>query len=61
MGCSLFLYSGDTQQKKILCSGIAITLVCVFIIPCLNAWHKEYKFMKALKKDPNTSETGIFV
>jgi Cu(I)/Ag(I) efflux system membrane protein CusA/SilA len=41
--------------------GMAITLVYVFIIPCLTAWHKEYKFMNALKKDPNTSGTGIYV
>ncbi|HHT9111019.1 MAG TPA: efflux RND transporter permease subunit [Candidatus Brocadiaceae bacterium] len=41
--------------------GMAMALVSVFIIPCLNAWHKEHKFMKALKKDKCITETGMFV
>ncbi|MCF6157369.1 MAG: efflux RND transporter permease subunit [wastewater metagenome] len=41
--------------------GMAMAAITVFIIPCLNAWHKEYKFKKALKKDPSVAETGIFV
>ena len=41
--------------------GMAMALVSVFIIPCLNAWHKEHKFMKALKKDPGIVERGIMV
>ncbi|HHT9138270.1 MAG TPA: efflux RND transporter permease subunit [Candidatus Wunengus sp. YC60] len=41
--------------------GMAMALVSVFIIPCLNAWHKEHKFTKALKKDPNVAETGMIV
>jgi len=36
-------------------------LVSVFIIPCLNAWHKEHKFKKALKQDPGVAEKGILV
>jgi Cu(I)/Ag(I) efflux system membrane protein CusA/SilA len=38
-----------------------MALVSVFIIPCLNAWHKEYKLKKALKSDPTIAETGIIV
>jgi len=41
--------------------GMAMALVSVFIIPCLNAWHKEHKFNKALKQDPGVAETGILV
>jgi Cu(I)/Ag(I) efflux system membrane protein CusA/SilA len=41
--------------------GMAMALVSVFIIPCLNAWHKEHKFKKALKKDPGIAERGILV
>ena len=41
--------------------GMALALVSVFIIPCLNAWHKEYKLKKALKSDPTIAETGIIV
>lgn len=41
--------------------GMAMALISVFIVPCLNAWHKEYKFKKALKKDPGIAETGILV
>jgi len=41
--------------------GIAMAMVSVFIIPCLNAWHKEHKLQKALKKDPGVAETGIMV
>jgi len=41
--------------------GMAMALVSVFIIPCLNAWHKEHKLKKALKKDPGVAETGIIV
>ena len=41
--------------------GMAMALVSVFIIPCLNAWQKEHKFKKALKKDPTVAETGIIV
>jgi len=41
--------------------GMAMALVSVFIIPCLNAWHKEHKLNKALKKDPGIVETGIMV
>lgn len=41
--------------------GMAMALVSVFVVPCLNAWHKEYKFKKALKKDPGITETGILV
>ncbi len=38
-----------------------MALVSVFIIPRLNAWHKEHKFKKALKQDPVAAETGIMV
>jgi len=41
--------------------GMAMALVSVFIIPCLNAWHKEHKLNKALEKDPGIAETGIMV
>ena len=41
--------------------GMAMALVSVFIIPCLNAWHKEHKFKKALKQDPGVAETGVMV
>ncbi|HHT9109479.1 MAG TPA: efflux RND transporter permease subunit, partial [Candidatus Wunengus sp. YC64] len=41
--------------------GMAMALVSVFIIPCLNAWHKEHKLKKALKNDPSIAETGIIV
>lgn len=41
--------------------GMAMALVSVFVVPCLNAWHKEHKFKKALKKDPSIAETGILV
>jgi Cu(I)/Ag(I) efflux system membrane protein CusA/SilA len=41
--------------------GMAMALVSVFIIPCLNAWHKEHKFKKALKQDPSVAETGVMV
>jgi Cu(I)/Ag(I) efflux system membrane protein CusA/SilA len=41
--------------------GMAMALVSVFIIPCLNAWHKEHKFKKALKPDPGVAETGVVV
>ncbi|MDE1890612.1 MAG: hypothetical protein KGI30_10265 [Planctomycetota bacterium] len=41
--------------------GMAMALVSVFIIPCLNAWHKEHKFKKALKKDPSVAETGMII
>jgi len=41
--------------------GMAMALVSVFIIPYLNAWHKEHKLNKALKKDPGIVETGIMV
>jgi len=38
-----------------------VTLVCVFVIPCLTAWHKEHKLKKAIKKDPGVAETGIII
>ena len=38
-----------------------MALVSVFIIPCLNAWHKEHKFKKVLKHDPGVAATGIMV
>ncbi|GJQ22769.1 cation transporter [Candidatus Brocadia sapporoensis] len=41
--------------------GMAMALVSVFIIPCLNAWHKERKFLKAVKQNPGIKETGVFV
>jgi copper/silver efflux system protein len=41
--------------------GMALALVSVFIIPCLNAWHKEHKLKKALKSDPTIAKTGIIV
>jgi len=41
--------------------GMAMALVSVFIIPCLNSWHKEYKFMKELRKRPEIAEKGIVV
>jgi Cu(I)/Ag(I) efflux system membrane protein CusA/SilA len=41
--------------------GMAMALVSVFIIPCLNAWHKEHKLTKALKKDPSIAETGMII
>jgi len=41
--------------------GMAMALVSVFIIPCLNAWHKERKFLKAIRKDPGIVEAGITV
>ncbi|MBI2469638.1 MAG: efflux RND transporter permease subunit [Planctomycetes bacterium] len=41
--------------------GMAMALVSVFIIPCLNTWHKEHKLKKAFKNDPKVSETGIIV
>ena len=41
--------------------GMAMALVSVFIIPCLNAWHKEHKFTKALKKDSSIAEKGMIV
>ena len=41
--------------------GMAMALVSVFIIPCLNAWHKEHKLTKALKKDPGIAETGMII
>ncbi|HHT9105510.1 MAG TPA: efflux RND transporter permease subunit [Candidatus Wujingus californicus] len=41
--------------------GMALALVSVFIIPCLNAWHKEHKFKKALQKDPGIAETGMII
>jgi Cu(I)/Ag(I) efflux system membrane protein CusA/SilA len=41
--------------------GMAMALVSVFIIPCLNAWHKEHKFNKAVEQDPSVAETGIMV
>jgi len=40
---------------------MAMALVSVFIIPCLNAWHKELKLKKALKKDPSIAETGMII
>lgn len=41
--------------------GMAMAMVRVFIIPCLNAWRKERKFTKALKRDPAVAETGVIV
>jgi Cu(I)/Ag(I) efflux system membrane protein CusA/SilA len=41
--------------------GMAMALVSVFIIPCLNAWHKEHKLKKALRENPSIAETGIIV
>lgn len=41
--------------------GMHMESVTVFIIPCLNAWHKEHRFKEALKKDPGIAEAGIIV
>ncbi len=53
----------EGKEKKILywTCGMAMALASVFIIPCLNAWHKEHKLKKALKKDPGVAETGMII
>ncbi|MBF8275675.1 MAG: czcA 1 [Candidatus Brocadiaceae bacterium] len=65
IGLAPILWSTGAEVVKPMAipsiGGMAMDIVSVFIIPCLNAWHKEHKFKKALKQDPCVAETGIMV